>query len=451
MLRSLLIISLFILLSLTTSGQETDGFRFINPNQRSLKIKFKLVNNLIIIPVQLNGVELSFLLDTGVDKTLLIALEAGDSLDLKQTHKINIRGLGTDDSFGAYQSNGNYLEIGEAVNPNQSVYYIIDQNNHLTSGLGLPVNGIIGYDLFENFIVRIDYKGKNIKLYQPDRFKRKLKHYEMLPLQFYRNKPYLSITALDETITKSSLNLLLDTGNGSSFWFIEKELIAIPELYFEDILGYGFSSVIKGKRSKVNQVNFGKYKFKSPNVAYPEIDQILQVENNLLRDGTVGSEILRRFKLFVDYPNKQIFFRANSSLKEPFNYDKSGLILDYDGVKVVEEVKRIKMNSNLHTSEFNTQSTSRSLIISVVVKPKISVKSIRDLSPAQEVEILPGDELLKINGKNAYSLDLEEIRDILAGKKGSRIKLVFLRNEEEIKKEFYLRDRFEDLMNNSKN
>jgi C-terminal processing protease CtpA/Prc len=64
---------------------------------------------------------------------------------------------------------------------------------------------------------------------------------------------------------------------------------------------------------------------------------------------------------------------------------------------------------------------------------------------------LPGDELLKINGKNAYSLDLEEIRDILAGKKGSRIKLVFLRNEEEIKKEFYLRDRFEDLMNNSKN
>jgi hypothetical protein len=216
-------------------------------------------------------------------------------------------------------------------------------------------------------------------------------------------------------------------------------------------LGYGFSSVINGKRSKVNQVNFGKYKFKSPNVAYPEIDQILQVENNLLRDGTVGSEILRRFKLFVDYPNKQIFFRANSSLKEPFNYDKSGLILDYDGVKVVEEVKRIKMNSNLHTSEFNTQSTSRSLIISVVVKPKISVKSIRDLSPAQEVEILPGDELLKINGKNAYSLDLEEIRDILAGKKGSRIKLVFLRNEEEIKKEFYLRDRFEDLMNNSKN
>jgi len=35
-------------------------------NGKSDKIHFKLVNNLIVIPVSINGVSLSFLLDTGV-------------------------------------------------------------------------------------------------------------------------------------------------------------------------------------------------------------------------------------------------------------------------------------------------------------------------------------------------------------------------------------------------
>ena len=32
---------------------------------------FKLINNLIIIPVEVNGVTLSFLLDTGVSKPII--------------------------------------------------------------------------------------------------------------------------------------------------------------------------------------------------------------------------------------------------------------------------------------------------------------------------------------------------------------------------------------------
>ena len=48
------------------------------------KIRFKLINNLIVIPVEVNGVELSFLLDTGVSKTILFNyLDISDNLKIK--------------------------------------------------------------------------------------------------------------------------------------------------------------------------------------------------------------------------------------------------------------------------------------------------------------------------------------------------------------------------------
>ena len=41
----------------------------VNANQK--KIKVKIINNLVLIPVKLNGYELTLLLDTGVNKTIL--------------------------------------------------------------------------------------------------------------------------------------------------------------------------------------------------------------------------------------------------------------------------------------------------------------------------------------------------------------------------------------------
>ena len=46
--------------------------KFIVQNKtQTSKVKFKLINNLIIVPVEINGVVLSFLLDTGVSKPII--------------------------------------------------------------------------------------------------------------------------------------------------------------------------------------------------------------------------------------------------------------------------------------------------------------------------------------------------------------------------------------------
>lgn len=93
MIRLLLIL---ILICSAIAGYCQEGF-VIDNDRRFAKLKFRLVNNLILVPVELNGTQLSFLLDTGVNTTLLLNLEEIDSLELKNLHKVNLRGLGGED------------------------------------------------------------------------------------------------------------------------------------------------------------------------------------------------------------------------------------------------------------------------------------------------------------------------------------------------------------------
>ncbi|MCB0425145.1 MAG: signaling protein, partial [Mangrovimonas sp.] len=80
---------------------------------KSEKIRFKLINNLIIVPLKINGVELSFLLDTGVSKPLIFNFEGvQDVLKLNHTKRIYLRGLGSGDAIEAVKSESNRLELG---------------------------------------------------------------------------------------------------------------------------------------------------------------------------------------------------------------------------------------------------------------------------------------------------------------------------------------------------
>jgi hypothetical protein len=63
----------------TISAQS--DFRFKKFNK--VKIPFQLINNLVFIPINVNGVELTFLLDSGVKETILFSLEEKMKLALK--------------------------------------------------------------------------------------------------------------------------------------------------------------------------------------------------------------------------------------------------------------------------------------------------------------------------------------------------------------------------------
>ena len=61
-----------------------EGFHFVDGKEK-VSIPFKFINNLLFIPIKVNGIELNFLLDSGVEETILFSLE-----DKKEINFYNI-------------------------------------------------------------------------------------------------------------------------------------------------------------------------------------------------------------------------------------------------------------------------------------------------------------------------------------------------------------------------
>jgi hypothetical protein len=101
---------------LKTNAQ--NGFQFQQKSDDKQRISFKLINNLIVIPVEINGKTLSFILDTGLNKTIVFNLTKNDSIGLSNPKKILLRGLGGGEPVAALLSENNKISIKNVVGIN---------------------------------------------------------------------------------------------------------------------------------------------------------------------------------------------------------------------------------------------------------------------------------------------------------------------------------------------
>ena len=149
---------LFFIITINISyGQ--NGFHF-ESTQRKIVIPFQLINNLIFIPINVNGEALTFLLDTGVDETVLFSLNDKNEVSLFNVEKLKLKGLGSSDAIDAYKSSKNVLEINGYKDFSHNIYIVLDQEFNFSSLIGIAVNGIIGYNFFKNNLIKIDYESK---------------------------------------------------------------------------------------------------------------------------------------------------------------------------------------------------------------------------------------------------------------------------------------------------
>lgn len=419
--------SCFLLFAICSSFSQND---FSLPNLDSDKIRFKLIGNLIILPVELNGVELSFVLDSGVSKPILFNLANIDSLQINKVETILLRGLGGGAPVESIKSKNNFLSVGNAININQDIYVVFDSSINFTPRLGTPVHGIIGYDLFKDFIVEINYSSKYIVLHEPDSYSYKsCRRCEIFDLSFYNNKPYIS----GEVEIDSSylpVNLLIDTGSSDALWIFEnkdKGLVPKEQMYFDDFLGKGLSGNIYGKRSKIKRFKLKRFELEDVNAAFPDSASISFARKNIKRNGSISGEVLKRFNVIIDYKNKRLTLKKNKYFRAPFSYNKSGIIIEQNGVILVKERKN---RSGLGYNDRNDMNVHVETIThyKLSVKPAYTIVEIREGSPAEKAGLLTGDIILTINGKETHTLELQNVIGYFKSKTGKLINLKINRN-----------------------
>ncbi|MGC6285013.1 MAG: aspartyl protease family protein [Polaribacter sp.] len=422
------------------------AFKFRNASQKKQRVKFQLINNLIIIPVELNGKELKFILDSGVNKTILFNLSQNDSVGLNNVETVELRGLGGDRVVDALISKKNQVKVGKIVNENENVYVILKDYFDLSGKMGKTIHGIIGFSLIRNFVLKINYKNKTIDLYNPKYYKpNPCRKCETLPLEFYRNKPFINGTVRldDETKEDTPVKLLIDTGGSDAIWLFEdtKPEIKTPKKYFTDILGDGLSGIIYGKRARLNRFTIAGFDLKSPTVSYLDTTTTRNARRFKERNGSIGGEILKRFIVWLDYPNRQLILKKTADFSKPFNYNMSGLDIVYSGKVLVREANMAEIKDPFNQSIPNQNSVRFVASFSYRFRSSFRIKNVVPDSPADRAGLLKDDLILRINGRPSYEFILGQILYKFQEKPNKKIKLLIQRKGRKMRFEFFLEKR----------
>ena len=103
------VFQLFILFSVYQTKAQSD-FMFSDGSHKRT-FSFEAINNLIVIPVKINGVTFSFILDSGVNRTILFNNDLISALQLKNKISINLRGFSNSELIKAFKVEASLLEI----------------------------------------------------------------------------------------------------------------------------------------------------------------------------------------------------------------------------------------------------------------------------------------------------------------------------------------------------
>ncbi|MDC1379557.1 PDZ domain-containing protein, partial [Algibacter sp.] len=158
------------------------------------------------------------------------------------------------------------------------------------------------------------------------------------------------------------------------------------------------------------------------NVAYPNIKSIFFAKQIKDRNGSIAGNILKRFNIIFDYRRALITLTKNNKFNEKFSYNKSGIELAHDGMRILRELKK----SNIKENSSN-QSSNNNIILEnqykISLKPAYAIVELREGSPAEQAGLKIGDVLLSLNGKQTYQFTLHQVIQMFYDDDGKKIRL----------------------------
>lgn len=378
--RSIVIHFLSLLLLFTALPLRAQDFHFTSSRKRE-NINFKFIKNLIIVQVAINNKgPYNFILDTGISLVLITDPAVLSELDIKNYRVIKINGLGEKSGVNAYTIPSVNIKISDDIEGNLPAAVLQNDLFDLSGFTGMPVHGLIGYDFFNSFIVKIKYTLNTITVYKNETAYAPRKG-SKIQLEIEDRKPYVvSDVTLNNNKTVNS-RLIIDTGAGHPLSLeTDNEGIPfnVPEENIPASLGIGLGGTIKGYLSRIPLLKIGNFELTNVIAAFPDYPDVAAKLPQVHRNGSIGNSILKRFEVVFDYHHNSLYLKPIYTYQEPFEYDMTGIQLAFSGEKL----------------------------------NRIFVYNVDRGSVADKAALKPGDEILAINFQPVSELGMEKIEAI---------------------------------------
>lgn len=407
------LLSLCFVFIVFVSTAQTLGFSFPEGRKR-VDIPIQVHNNLIVVNVTLNEtLPLRFIVDTGVRTAILTQKIFSDILDLKYSRKYTIAGPGGSKLLDAFVTNNVSITlpgmngVPGIIGKGHTLLVLEKDPLELRNYLGVDVHGILGYELFSRFIIKIDYKKKFMTLYAPEKFRPGKKFIEV-PMVIEDTKPFILAPIKIDADNELTTKLLVDTGASHSLLLepTSDKRIVVPKNRVSTILGRALGGLITGKTGRIETFELGKVSLHQVLVNFPDSNSYLDTLKHTLtfRNGSVGGEILCRFTTVFNFPQGKLYLKKNSDFNKGFYFNLSGLEMKAKGSKL----------------------------------DVYEVMDVRDLSPARKAGIEEGDVVISVNGVQTKDMKLGQLNAVLNSSPGRKITLEVERKKVKYKLEFKL-------------
>ncbi|MEO8720286.1 MAG: aspartyl protease family protein [Ginsengibacter sp.] len=218
-----------------------------------------------------------------------------------------------------------------------SLDFYINNYEILSSVYGTKIDGIIGYSFLSRYVVKINFDSSKISIYEPG-FIRYPNNGTLLRPDL-KGLPIVSLTIRDAR--KVTANFYFDTGAGLCF-LISKQLnedsaVLLKRRKPVSIEVQGLGGRKRMHLSIMREVHIGPYKFRKVPT------YILDDEFNIFAypklGGLIGDDLLRRFNLTINYPQKEIHLKPNGHFYDSFDYSYTGMTMySINGVVIVDDI-----------------------------------------------------------------------------------------------------------------
>ncbi len=212
-------------------------------------------------------------------------------------------------------------------------------NNYdiLTSVYGEKIDGIIGYSFFRHFIVKVDFDTLELEVYKPGEIK--------YPRQGSLLRPAFTTLPIQNATVKDARKIdfpfYFDTGAGLCFLiseaFAKDSAILSKKRKLVRTQAEGMGGKLQMDITVIKMLQVGNYKFR--NVPTYIFRDHYNVTSYPFVGGLIGNDLLRRFNLIINYPQREIHLRPNTHFLDAFDYAYTGMATYYsDGKIFVEDI-----------------------------------------------------------------------------------------------------------------
>lgn len=341
-----------------------------------LKIPFENLGGHIVIPVTVNGSNpLRMVLDTGMSGPVVILTSrgVGKNLGFENGTPIQLAGAGGGPPVAARSYGDARIGVGGVEHTGQNLIVLDDDG----PPSACTQDGIIGKSIFDRYAVDIDYDRSMITLYDPASAAQSAR--EVLPLTFQSGIPVVDATVVLEDGRTVPVRVVVDFGAGHALSLDvggAKNIVA-PHKTVGEVVGTGIMGDVEGRIGRIRALRLGSFEFHDVVTSFtsPTTGTTCGADG-VKADGNLGTGILSRFDVAVDYHNARLLLSPNGAFKAPFEYNMAGLAL--------------------------APGRNGTLLVRNVVPG----------SPAADAGIVAGDHIRDVDGRDTKNLTDAEVRGL---------------------------------------